>query len=117
MRSLSADSLHDLPAFSSTQVQNRFGGVLDELRTVGAIVIERHDRPAAVLISVEEFERLRANSQPSRQLDMLTSEFDALVARMQSPSVAAGLAKAFAASPAKLAAASASSIRRSAKRR
>lgn len=110
---LSMPSLGELPALSSTRVQNRFGGVLDELRTGGAIVIQRHDRPAAVLMSVEDFAQLHASAQADRQLNMLTAEFDALVARMQAPVAAAGLAQAFAASPSELAAASSRMIRAS----
>jgi antitoxin Phd len=106
-------ALGDLPSLSSTQVQNRFGGVLDELRKSGAILIERHERPAAVLMSIEDFAHLSARAQPGPQLRALTAEFDALVARMQSPEGSAGLAQAFAAAPAELAAAAAPLIRAS----
>jgi len=106
-------SLDDLPTLSSTNVQNRFGGVLDDLRSGGPIVVERHDRPTAVLMSVETYAQLLANAHSGLQLDMLAADFDALVARMQSTRAAAGLMKAFSASPAQLAAAAAPSIRAS----
>jgi prevent-host-death family protein len=106
-------SLDEYPQVSSTQLQNRFGGVMETLRTSGTIVIERHERPAAVLLSIEEFDRLRAGAAPARQLDMLTAEFDALVANLQSPQVAAGLQAAFSATPAALAKAAAPGIRAS----
>ena len=70
--------LRELSALPSTQVQNRFGGVLDDLRSHGTIVIERHDRPAAVLMSVEAYTQLHARAQPSQQLNLLTAQFDAL---------------------------------------
>jgi prevent-host-death family protein len=98
---------------TSTDVQNRFGGVLEELRALGTIVIERHERPAAVLLTVEEYARLQASAPPAQQLDALTVEFDALVARMQSPSASAGLLRAFSASPAELSTAAAAGIRQS----
>ena len=106
-------SLDDLPTLSSTNVQNRFGGVLDDLRSGGPIVVERHDRPTAVLMSVETYAQLLANAHSGLQLDMLAADFDALVARMQSTRAAAGLMKAFSASPAQLAAAAAPLIRAS----
>lgn len=110
-------SLADLPRRSSTQVQNQFGGVLDLLGANGAIVIERHDRPAAVLMSVDAFTQLQASSQAGRQLDMLTADFDALVAHMQTTRGAAGLMQAFTATPKRLAAAASPLVRASVRSR
>jgi antitoxin Phd len=98
-------------ARSSTELQNRFGEVLEELRAEGTIVIERHERPAAVLLSVDAYARLQAQQSAPSSLDQLTAEFDALVARLQTSDAAEGLARAFAAPPSALAAAAAPGIR------
>ena len=90
---------------SSTDIQNTFGRVIDDVRAAGTIVIERHARPMAVLMSVEAYEALRSGATQSQRLNELTGEFDALVARMQTPKGRAGLQRAFDASPAQLAAA------------
>lgn len=109
----SRSSLTNLAKVSSTQLQNRFGSVLDDLRASGAIVIERHDRPAAVLVTVEEYARLYENSRADTQLDVLSREFDALVQRMQTPEATAGIRKAFTASTELMAAVAAPIIRAS----
>lgn len=106
-------SVAQYPQVSSTRLQNRFGLVMEELRASGALVIERHERPAAVLLTIEEFDRLRANAAPARQLDMLGAEFDALVAKLQTAKAVSGLNAAFSASPATLAKAGAPGIRAS----
>ena len=93
-----------LRTVSSTDVQNKFGRVIDDVRAAGTIVIERHERPMAVLMSVEAYEALQSGANQSQRLNALTSEFDALVAHMQTPKGRAGLQRAFDASPAQLAA-------------
>jgi prevent-host-death family protein len=82
---------------SATELKRELGKYLDLART-GRVVIERQGRPIAVLISIEEYEAL--NPSASRTLDLLTEEYDALVARMQSPSFEGAIESAFAASPA-----------------
>jgi prevent-host-death family protein len=81
---------------SATEFKQHVGRYLDVARTK-RVVIERHGRPTAVLIPVEEYEAL--NPAASRTLDMLTDEFDALVLRMQRPGFRRALERAFAASP------------------
>jgi antitoxin Phd len=62
----------------------------------GAVVITKHDAPKAVLISVENFNALAGGADT--RLDTLSREFDALLARMQTPRARRGMKKAFAAS-------------------
>ena len=62
----------------------------------GAVVITRHDAPKAVLISVESFNALSGAAETT--LDTLNGEFDALLARMQTPKARRGMKAAFAAS-------------------
>lgn len=91
------DDVADLPAVSATEMKNAFASVWDMMTARGAVAITRHEKPKAVLISVERFEELvRAGRRP---LDELTSEFDALLARLQSPESRSALESAFHASP------------------
>ena len=62
--------------------------------------ITKHDAPKAVLISVEEFNALSRAAEVN--LDTLSGEFDALLARMQAPRSRAGMKAAFDASPKQL---------------
>jgi antitoxin Phd len=85
---------------SATHAKNEFGSLLDKVIQGGTVVITRHDAPKAVLISMAEFNHL---SRADRiQIDTLSGDFDALLARMQKPAVRAGMKAAFAASPKEL---------------
>jgi prevent-host-death family protein len=85
---------------TATEAKNEFGKVLETVMQDGIVVITRHDAPKAVLLSIDEFEAL--SQAPQRDLDSLTSEFDALFAQMQTPEARAGMKAAFGASPKKL---------------
>ncbi len=89
-----------LPAFKATEVKNAFGRMLETTLRQGAIVITKHDDPKAVLLSWDEFEALA--SARSRPLTALTSEFDALLERMQTARAREGMQAAFEAPPAAL---------------
>ena len=44
--------------FSATEVKNRFGRVLRELSiTGGPVVVEKDNKPVAVILSIEEYNR------------------------------------------------------------
>ena len=96
----SRGNLIDVPSVAATKAKNEFGAILDRATHGGAVAITRHDRPKAVLISYAEFQSLaRAHS---RTLDSLGTEFDALLARIQTPRARKGMKAAFNASPAEL---------------
>ena len=82
---------------TATDVKNEFGRVLEKVIQGGMAVITKHDEPKAVLISVHEFNAL-TNANRTK-LDTLSGEFDALLARMQTPAASAGMRAAFEASP------------------
>jgi prevent-host-death family protein len=85
---------------SATEAKNKLGEVLDSVLQSGMVMITKHDTPKAVLLSMEEFAAL---SQATRsRLDTLNDEFDALLARMQTPKARAGRKAAFSASPKQL---------------
>ena len=84
---------------SATDFKQHVGKYLDIARS-GRVIIERQRRPAAVLISVEEYEAL--NPAASQVIDRLTEEFTVLLSRMQRPAFHRAMDKSFAASPADL---------------
>lgn len=62
-----------LPA---TEVKNRFGQVLREVaRTGGPIVIERDGRAVAVILSIENFERLQPLKETSHRRALAEEAF------------------------------------------
>jgi len=76
----------------------------------GAVVITKHDAPKAVLISVEDFNALSRATET--RLDTLSHEFDALLARMQTPRARLGMKSAFSASAKQLGKAAVAAARR-----
>jgi antitoxin Phd len=86
--------------FTATQAKNEFGRALEMVLQGGTVVITKHDAPKAVLISVDEFYKLSHATELT--LDTLSGEFDALLARMQSPRARAAMKAAFVASPQEL---------------
>lgn len=89
----------EIASFTATDAKNEFGQVLEKA-TDGIVVITRHDEPQAVLLSFDEFNDL-AGARESK-LEALGSEFDALLARMQTPKARKGMKKAFEATPVRM---------------
>ena len=109
-KTLTLDEVTDLPMVSATEIKNAFASVWDKMTARGAVAITRHEKPKAVLVSIERFEELVRAGRPS--LDALTAEFDNLLAGLQSAKAAKGLASAFQANPAALGKAAVSAARR-----
>jgi len=91
------DWLDAAATITATDVKNKFGRILEKVIQGGIVVITKHDEPKAVMLSVHEFNAL-ANANRIK-LDTRSGEFDALLARMQTPAARAGMKAAFDASP------------------
>jgi antitoxin Phd len=100
----------DRSRVTATQAKNEFGRVLERVIRGENVFITRHDRPQAVLISVENYDALAGGGET--KLDTLTQEFDALLAGMQKPGVRARLKAAFQASSRQLGAAAVEAARK-----
>jgi len=85
---------------TATEAKNQFGQLLERAIKGERVYITRHEAPKAVLISVDDFQAL--SSHAKTKLKTLTSEFDALLARMQAPGARAAIKAAFNASPKRL---------------
>ena len=85
---------------TATNAKKEFGRVLEKVIQGGVVVITKHDAPKAVLISVDDFNRLSQTSVPP--IDTLRAHFDAQFARMQTPEARAGMKAAFNATPEEL---------------
>ena len=92
---------HREPAsFTATEVKNGFGRILEKAIRGETVVITKHDSPKAVLISVDQFNALK--HAPEFELNTLSGEFDALLARMQSTEARIAMKAAFRSSPQQL---------------
>jgi antitoxin Phd len=87
-------------SFTATKAKNEFGLILEKVLQGDRVVITKHDRPKAILISMDEFNMLSRSAEV--KLDTLSDEFDALLTRMQSAKAGAGMKAAFEASPKEL---------------
>ena len=76
----------------------------------GMVAITKRDKARAVLLSMEEYQALLERSPDP--LKILTAEFDALVARMQTPVAKAAGRALFKATPAELGKAAVSAVRK-----
>ena len=93
------EAISGLQAVTASDLKNNFGEVSVKAMK-GALAITRHQRAEFVLLPVEQYLELQqARTAP---LDALTSQFDAMVARMNTPTAKRGVAKLFQASPAAL---------------
>ena len=68
---------------TSTEAQNNLGDLLDRVARGARVVVTRYNRRQAVLLSVEEYNRLLEEEEVD--LSSLEREFDEQVARMQTP--------------------------------
>ena len=87
-------------SFTVTDAKKQFGRVLDMVLRGGAVIITKHDAPKAIILSMDEFNALAKATE--RTLDALSADFDAMLARMQTPRARAQMKAAFGASPKKL---------------
>ena len=94
----SQGALVDIPTVAATRFKNAFGAIFEQAHLGGAVVVTKHDKPKAVLLSFAEFESLVKSRAPA--LDELGAQFDGLLARMQTSKARKGMAAAFGASPA-----------------
>ena len=82
---------------TATEAKNAFGQVLDLVARDGIVAITRHERPRAVVLSIEAYDAL---TRPRRSaLDGLKEEFDAMSATLNAPGAAARMRSVLSASP------------------
>lgn len=91
---------HTVESLSSTRTQNEFGAVLDRVLRGTVVEITKHEKPSAVLLSIEVFEQLL--SERVDPLESLRARFDERFARMQTPAAKAGVKALFSAGPEQL---------------
>jgi antitoxin Phd len=86
---------------NATDAKNQMGHVLDTVMHGGVVLITKHETPKAAVIPIEEYERFSRAAEA--KLSALSSEFDALLDRMQTREARAAMQAAFEASPEQLA--------------
>ena len=87
----------DPSSVTATDAKKEFARMLEMVIQGGVVVITKHDAPKAILLSVDEFNAL--TQATGSTLDSLSADFDAMLARMQTPRARSGMRAAFGASP------------------
>jgi antitoxin Phd len=87
-------------SYTATQAKNDFGRLLEQAIHGEPVVITKHGAHRAYLISAAQYDALR--HEPEQKLSALSSDFDRMLARMQTARFRTGIAAAFHASPEKL---------------
>ncbi len=97
----SRGSTSGIATVPSSEAKKGFANLIQRVvRTNQPVVITRNSQPTAVLLSVDEYERMvEAVPDP---LASLRQEFDQLLAAMQAPKAKSGVDALFAATPAEL---------------
>jgi prevent-host-death family protein len=99
-QSFPCPQVREMPPVTATALKNHTADILDRVATQGPLAITRHDKPRAVLIPVELYDRL-TGGQPS-WLAELHAEYRGMLEDMQSPEQKEGATRAFNATPEEL---------------
>jgi len=92
--------VQELPTISATELKNSTADVFEQVAAKQAIAITRHEKPRAILLSVEQYETL--TGQQPEWLEKLHEEYRGMLERMQGPEQRAGAEKLFRATPEEL---------------
>ena len=96
-----APRVAEMPTISATELKNATADVFEQVAARRAVAITRHEKPRAVLLSVEQYEALTGQQNPD-WLEKLHEEYRGLLDRMQGPKQRAAAKRAFNATPEEL---------------
>ena len=96
-----APRIAEMPTISATDLKNATADVFEQVAAKRAVAITRHEKPRAVLLSVEQYEALTGQQNPD-WLEKLHEEYRGMLDRMQGPEQRAAAEKLFKATPEEL---------------
>jgi prevent-host-death family protein len=96
-----APRVAEMPTISATELKNATADVFEQVASRRAVAITRHEKPRAVLLSVEQYEALTGQQNPD-WLEKLHEEYRGLLDRMQGPKQRTAAERAFNATPEEL---------------
>jgi len=96
-----APRVAEMPTITATELKNATADVFEQVAARRAVAITRHDKPRAVLLSVEQYEALTGQQNPD-WLEKLHEEYRGMLNRMQGPEQRAAAERAFNATPEEL---------------
>ncbi len=99
----SGSRVQELPTITATVLKNSTADVLDQLAPDQAVAITRHNKPRAVLLTVDHYDALMAGQ--TKWLAELHEEYRGMLAKMQTREQKAAALRLFRATPEELGAA------------
>lgn len=93
--------VEEMATVTATELKNTTADVLERLRSLGSVAITRHDKPRAVLLSMEQYAQLKGGGG-SDWLGELQEEYRGVLEAMQKPEQKAAAERAFTATPEEL---------------
>ncbi len=95
--------VQELPTVTATELKHSTADVLDQVNAGKSLAITRHDKPRAILISIEKYNELTGGE--GDWLAGLHEEYRGMLDRMQEPEQKAAAVRLFEATPDELGAA------------
>ena len=92
--------VQELPTITATELKQSTADVLDQVNAGKAVAITRHDKPRAILLSIEKYLELTGGT--GDWLAELHEEYRGMLERMQDPAQKAAAKRAFNATPEEL---------------
>lgn len=99
--SLPAPRVSEMPVISATELKNATADVFEQVAAHRSVAITRHNKPRAILLSIEQYETL--TGQHHDWLKDIYAEYQEMFDKMQKPEQRAGAERAFNATPEELA--------------
>ncbi|MGC9453175.1 MAG: type II toxin-antitoxin system Phd/YefM family antitoxin [Oceanipulchritudo sp.] len=93
--------VEEMPSVTATELKNKTADVFDLVAAKRAVAIKRHDKPRAVLLSMEEYAALTGGGDPFL-LEELKAKYRWMLDDMQSPEQKAAAERLFEATPEEL---------------
>lgn len=90
-----------MPSVTATELKNKTADVFDLVAAKRAVAIRRHDKPRAVLLSMEEYAALTGGGEPL-WLEEIKAEYRGMLDKMQTPEHKAAVNRLFEATPEEL---------------
>ena len=82
--------IEDLPQRNATEVKNRWGDLVREVRAAGSVAVTHHDRIEMVVVDAATYRKLAAFAEDAKArrqaaLAELSAEFDRRLAALKGP--------------------------------
>lgn len=82
--------IDELPRRNATQVKNKWGDLVREVRAAGSVAVTQHDKVEMVIVDAATYRKMAALADDARErhratLAELSAEFDRRLATLKSP--------------------------------